>query len=151
MTKNISKSFSLIEVLVFISILSILFVAAASTTIFALRNMKINEHKILATYYGEELLGWLRGEKENDWNSFLLQSDTFPLYKVYCFKETPISDWGSNNSCLADDWLSAIYKRELYLSKNDDSSQVNVRIVVSWTELEVNYSVPLSTVFTIWE
>jgi len=147
MKKNKTQSFSLIEVLVFISILSIFFVAAASVTVVSLRNMKINEHKILATHYAEELLGWLRNEKETDWNTFVQNSNN-----TYCFHETPISDWGGLGSCDVDDKLAIIFKRELVLSHVGGSpTQINVKITVSWSDTGIDYSVPLSTVLTVWE
>ncbi|MDO8498060.1 MAG: type II secretion system protein, partial [bacterium] len=66
-----SKSaFSLIEVLVFTSILSIFFVAAATVTTVSLRNLKISERKIIATRYMEDVASWLRAQKESDWNTF---------------------------------------------------------------------------------
>lgn len=147
MKKNKIQSFSLIEVLVFVSILSIFFVAAASVTVVSLRNMKINEHKILATHYAEELLGWLRNEKETDWNAFVPNSN-----KTYCFYVTPISDWGGLGSCAEDDKLAVIFKRELVLSHVGGSpTQINVKITVSWSDTGTTYSVPLSTVLTVWE
>ena len=65
------KSFTLIEVLIFVTILSLFFVVASAVTITSLQNLKVQEHKILATRYAEELLEWLRGEKEVDWNKFI--------------------------------------------------------------------------------
>jgi len=151
MTKNLRSSFSLLEVLIFVSILSVFFVSAATITVVSLRNMKINEHKILATYYAQELMGWLRDEKDADWNAFVTKSATTPSYKTYCFKTTPISNWPVEGACGTDDWLSSIFKRELYLSANADDSQIYVRINLSWSELGIAYNVPLSTVFSIWE
>jgi prepilin-type N-terminal cleavage/methylation domain len=59
------KSFTLIEVLIFVTILSLFFVAAAAVTIVSLRNLKVQEHKILATRYAEELLELAKREKRS--------------------------------------------------------------------------------------
>ncbi|MFN4212440.1 MAG: hypothetical protein ACK4FL_00525 [Microgenomates group bacterium] len=148
MNKKKSQSFSLIEVLVFTSILSLFFVVAAAVATASLRNMKINEHKILATRYAEELLEWLRGEKETDWNTFISRSNN----TTYCFSISPITSWPSQGSCSGYNGLNpAIYKRELTLTTVGGGIQVNVSIVVSWQELGNTYSVPINTVFTVWE
>lgn len=141
------KSFSLIEVLIFTAILALFFVAAISITVVSLRNMKYNEHKILATHYAEELLNWLREEKEADWSNF---SDK--AIGSYCFN-SDIVNWPSLGDCGTNDYsLGSFYKRSVHLSKEGNPvSRFTVAITVSWRELGNTYSVPLNTVFTIWE
>ncbi len=146
-----NNGFSLVEVLVFVTILSIFFVVAATITTASLRNMKINEHKILATRYGEELLEWLRGEKEADWNNFVNRSSINGT--TYCFPNSPINNWPTTTgNCSSFNGLNpSIYKRELTLSTATGGNQVNIFINVSWQEGSDTYSVPINTVFTIWE
>lgn len=139
-----TKGFSLIEVLIFVSILSIFFVIASSVTVVSVRNMKISEHRILATHYGEQLIEWLRDEKESDWEAFFDKSGN-----SYCFNETQIDDWPTNPGACTTNGLLNIFSRDVILST--DVSQVNVKITVSWQELGNNYQVPLTTVFTRWE
>jgi len=144
MSKN-KKSFTLIEVLIFVSILSLFFVAAASVTIVSLRNLKVQEHKILATRYAEELLEWLRGEKEADWNDFVNHSS--PLGSTYCFN---LLNW-SSGEC-TNYGLNNFYKRWATLtSQGSPPPQVYISIIVEWRELGQIYQVPLNTVFTVWE
>ncbi len=141
------NAFSLIEVLIFVSILSIFFVITASVTVVSLRNMKINEHRILATHYTEELVEWLRDQKETDWTTFSTR-----VADDYCFNESPIDDdWVATGACTSYE-LSGIFNRDLIFSSvGDPATQVNVEIIVSWQELGNNYQVPLTTVFTRWE
>jgi len=139
------KSFTLIEVLIFVSILSLFFVAATAVTITSLRNLKVQEHKTLATRYAQELLEWLRGEKEADWNQFATRTGT------YCFNSSPITSWGSSGAC-SGYGLYNLYKREVILTpQGSPPYQVNLSITVFWQELDQSYQVPLQTVFTIWE
>jgi len=139
------NSFTLVEVLIFVTILSLFFVSAISITIVSLRNLKIQEHKILATRYAEELLEWLRGEKEADWNRFATRTGT------YCFNSLPINSWGNFGNCSSYS-LNNLYKRELILSSyGTPPYQINVAITVSWQELGQTYQVPINTVFTVWE
>jgi len=139
------KSFSLIEILVFVTILSLFFVAAASVTISSLRNLKTQENKILAIRYAQELLEWLRGEKESDWNLFTNKTGT------YCFNSSPINRWGSFGNCSTYS-LNNLYKREVSInSYGNPPYQVNISINVSWQEFGQIYQIPLNSVFTVWE
>lgn len=149
---NLNSAFSLIEVLIFISILSVFFVAAISVAVTSLRNMQINEHKIVATRYSQELLDWLRAEREEDWDTFHDRS-----IGTYCFNDSDIS-WGDEpvepEDC--EDIYSLgtgiKYKREAELSNIVDSTtQVKIKITTEWQELGNTYSVPINTVVAIWE
>jgi type II secretory pathway pseudopilin PulG len=146
--KKNNKAFSLIEVLIFVSILSIFFVAVATVTVASLRNMKINEHKILATYYAEQLLEWVRDQKEADWMAFLSKSAE-GSGKKYCFNSTTLS-WPSEGQCTTYGLLS-FFKRDLKLVTTSSGSQINATVTISWQEVGNNYQVPLATVFTVWE
>lgn len=168
------KGFSLIEVLIFVSVIAVFFVVAAAVSISSLRNVSFNEHKILATHYSEELLAWLMSQKEIDWNQFVQQTnsasvnncavvtDCTPL--TYCFNTTPIvingfSSWQSGQ-CSSLGLNPAIYKRELSLSIKGcqpsvtlmcQVSQVNVSINTRWNDVGIGATVPIDTVFSIWE
>lgn len=141
-----TKAFSLIEVLIFVSILSLFFITAATITTASLRNMKINEHKIIGVRFGEELLEWIRGEKERDWEAFLNLAG--PGNKTYCFN-TALLSIPLEGACSGYD-LNGIYKREAVLSAQS-SSQVNVSITVEWKELGSTYRTSLTSSFTSWE
>ncbi len=144
--------FSLIEVLVFVTILALFFVTASAVVTVSLRNMKINEHKILATRYGEEALEWLRGEKEEDWSTFVSDSRFSSNPVTYCFNDL---SWSSPTPCNTDALTPAIFKREGILERLDCGDgfycKVIVTITVHWRELGTSYQVPLNTIFTIWE
>ena len=148
---NLNSGFSLIEVLIFISILSIFFVAAISVSVTSLRNMKINEHKIIATRYSQELLDWIRAEREENWDAFHNKS-----IGTYCFNELVLSSWPDNmESCLESGSEYSLgsgiqYKRETNLSQISDT-QVKINIITEWQELGNTYSVPINTVVAIWE
>jgi len=153
------KSFTLIEVLIFISILSIFFIFAASITITSLLNLKIQEQKILATRYAEELLEWLRGEKEENWggdvyqlgnqvDSFTEKVTQFGINQPVCFNNL---NWNKNFSCEYS--LPPFFKRTAYFTWNSGNYlyQVNISILVEWQELGKTYKVPINSIFTIWE
>lgn len=138
-------SFSLVEVLVFVTIVSIMFVMAAAATLTAFRNMKYNEHKIIATHFARQLEDWLRADKETDWNVFITHSGP------YCFNSVSIS-WGAAGSCAGshNGLAPAIYDRQVTLTITNPQ-QVNVSIVVSWVDLGRTYSITQNTQFNVLE
>ncbi len=153
-TPNSVGGFSLIEVLVFVGILSMFFVVAASVTVTSLRNMKISEHKLIATHYARELEDWLRNEKENDFATFAgnYASETG---KTWCFAISPIAAWDLvDGSCGSTELISGLFKREVILRSYSSAgvvTSVSVDMTVSWLETGISYSVPVSTLFTIYE
>ncbi len=143
--KKNSLGFSLVEVLVFITILGLFFVAAISVTTFSLKNMKINEHKILAAHYAEEGIEWVRNEKENDWETFISKAGTHCL--------TDLTNWGASNDCGSSYAVGTppFFRRVATL--NNLGPQVEVEVAVYWIEgnLPQPMSVKIKTVVNLWE
>jgi len=145
MNKN---GFSLVEVLVFVSILSIFFVFASAVTVSSLRDMKFNEHKIMATHYSEELVEWLRAEKEDDWNVFISHLGT------YCFNSL---NWSTSGGCTSLGLTPAIYKRQALLEPvNTDcptsfNCQMDITIHTYWDDLGKSNDSSIKTAFFVWE
>lgn len=143
------KGFSLIEVLVFITILSLFFVAAMAVTTYSLRTMKINQYKILASHFAEEGLEWLRGQKEDDWTTFTALDSSLGS-ATYCISTLNFSSPGE---CGENYTLGApqIFKREVVLENIPDASnpdQVNATVTVFW---EGGTDVEVKTVFKLLE
>lgn len=136
------KGFSLIEVLVFVTVLGIFFVAAISITTFNLRNMKIQEHRIIATRYAEEAIEWLKQEKEDGWIEFIARGSLGGT--TYCLNNSSLS-WGSPGSC-AGYGLGTIYKRELLIKDSGETI-----MTVSWQDMGAVLSVKIPTVFKLLE
>lgn len=165
-----TKGFSLIEVLVFVTIFSLFFITAAAVVTVSLKNMQVNEHKILGTHYANELLEWLRSKKEIDWDHFS-STMTTAAGSNYCFNSaleinasfpTPTMGWTTavpypTPPCGSSVGLNpAIYQREVTLVRDPTECgasicKVKVQINVKWQESGNNYNVPINTVFSIWE
>ena len=142
--------FSLLEVLIFVSIIGLFFIAAASIATISLRAIQSNKNKILATRYAEELAEWIRGEKEADWQEFTT-GITNKVNKTYCFYTSPIQIWPSQGACngTSEQKIRGIFEREISLSLSGE--RVNVNIVVEWLEGNQTLSVPIKTVFEKFE
>lgn len=146
----------MLEVLIFLTIFSLFFVAAASVVSVILNNLKIQEHKIMAVRYSEELLEWLRGEKEESWSNFVNYAGESTNEKTYCFPQSPIGNWPLQplidpNECTYDGLFPPIYRRTATLITNPEKSQVTLKINVSWKEANKEFNIPIESVFTLWE
>jgi len=143
------EGFSLIEVLVFTVVLSLFFVAAITVVIFNLKNMKIEEHKILSTRYAEEGVEWLKQEKEADWSIFITQGSSGG--KTYCLNSL---DWNTAVNCgeIYDLGTPRFFKRELLITNSGSPvNQVNTTITVTWKEGVNSFNVAIKTVFKLLE
>ena len=144
--KKQQSGFSLIEILIFVTILNLFFIIALAVTVFTLRNMQANEHKIIAVHYLDQLKEWMTYEKEKDWDSFYQKSGT------YCFNSTTLS-WSGVGSCPYTcpnvSCLDTAYNRQATLVQNGETVQVEMRI--QWMEIDKTMVVNSSSVFSLWE
>ncbi len=153
---TLNKGFSLLELLIFVMILNIVFVAAISLVVNSMYRMRINVHKARAVFYAEELKEWLNGEREADWAG--LQSRAG---RTYCVNDqlnlhATFDDFTTGNCPFTGIGTNSprIYRRRLILSP-PSLSQISARIEVSWYEASPNgtdqqYDEILETVYTTW-
>lgn len=161
-------AFSLIEVLVFVTVFSLFFVIASTVVTTTLRITKENQNKIRATHYAEELREWLLSEKEINWGgtvyngsapeSFTEQTTALnnPSAKVsMCFNTSPIETWpgrGAGTCYLnMDDQFRRIATFSASVVDGEYVKQISAEIEVEWKEGAVMKKVPIKTAFSIWE
>lgn len=143
---SIKNSFSLIEVLIFVTILSLFLIVAAAIITASMRQNTLKIHMLKATHYNEQLLDWIRNEKEINWSDFVAHAQN----NTYCFNSDSFT-WISNcNSTLGD-----VYKRYAVFATtvSDDGvpTQVAVAIHTDWQEAGNTYTNKLDSLFTVWE
>lgn len=162
------KGFSLIEVLIFVTVFSLFFVMAAAVVTTTLRITKQNQNKIRATHYAEELREWLSSEKEINWGGSLCSgciiSNTTPFTERttqvvpktdFCFNDPLLPQWPGPgaSSCYMN--LDNQYRRIATFSATSVVggyvNQVGVSISVEWKEGSQTLIVPMQAVFSIWE
>ncbi|OGK14618.1 hypothetical protein A3C98_00125 [Candidatus Roizmanbacteria bacterium RIFCSPHIGHO2_02_FULL_37_15] len=163
------RAFSLVEVLVFTTILSIFFIGAISVVTVSIRNMKFNENKIIALHYAKQLENWLRVEKRIDWGgnqcsgnccnttcNFTERITQDGSSTLFCFNQSPISDWPSASllGCNDNYSLESRFLREVKFTSSligGFIAQVDVVITVSWLELGKVQKVTTNAVFSTLE
>ena len=157
--KTTQEGFTFIEILVFVTIVSLLFVSLTSVVTSSLQRMKIVEERLYAQRYAEELLEWLRAEKETDWQAFM-DRDVNGSGTIYCFNNAIDflnDDWDEDGPtpgpCADYNGITGtsplIYKRYVVLThRGSPPTQMSVQIVIEWQNGNKFYSVPLNTIFT---
>ncbi len=69
-----AEAFTLIEVVIFIAISSIILISIVSLSVNITRQTNTSHHKLYATRYADELAEWLRIQKEISWQDFYTKS-----------------------------------------------------------------------------
>lgn len=158
-----TSAFSLIEVLIFVVVFSLFFVTAASIVTSTLRITKENQNKIKASHYVEELREWLRSEKETNWggsiyvgsiSSFTEQVSQSSPTTSFCFNSSPIASWPSSGTFNCEFTLDSQFRRIATFSATIVSgfvNQISANISTEWKNGEEIRSIPLQSVFSIWE
>ncbi len=152
--KRLRQAFSLVEILIFISILSVFFVVAAAIVTVSLRNLSISEHKLVASHYAQELVDWVRSQSQSDWNDFV--NNYAPASgETRCFNSTSITGWGAVGTCASSGLSPAIFRRQVTITgvntACDFTCQARVNVTVSWTEAGIGFTVPVTTILSVWE
>ena len=158
---NFNKAFTLIEIMIFVSLLSMVLIVTVGYVTRLLMNMKVSEHKIYATFYVEEVSEWLISERYADWDGFQARAGTTGI--VYCLNDNLDLDDTINildtklvtatNPCLFTGITGntpLIFRRTVTLSKNAavNATQVTTRVVVSWIDNGVTYTQQVENVYT---
>lgn len=121
------RGFSLIEILIFISVFASVFIIILGIISYSTILMKNAEYRTFATYYADELVQWMRYQRDS-----LGYTELESRSGTYCFNSAAISDtWPSTGSC-ASYSLDSFFMRELEFSGDDDQLAVEVR--VSWLQ-----------------
>ena len=152
-----SQGFTLLEVMIFTSILSIVLVSMAAFVTRLVYNLRINEHKVYANYYASEVQEWLSSEREDGWSDIYAKAgsgagNTYCLNTNLSFKyvlndlPTPPTACSSFDGIIG---LSSpkIFKRELKLQQTT-SSTVTATITVSWNEGSKLYQEQIQSNYT---
>lgn len=151
---TVKTAFSLVEVLIFVTIITSFFVIAVGLTSQSIQQMKSSENRLIAGYLSQEILEWLRGEKETDWSGQFLQKAPAGGPATYCFNTSPIQNWPSAGAC-SGYTLRTIFMREVVLTRQalprPDQYQVNVTITTSWQDAGRVQSSVQKTVFNALE
>lgn len=130
---QLKSGFSLIEVIIFTSILSIIFVAAASIMTYTMKQNSVQIDKLYATHHNDELNEWIRGEREVGWSEFTTYALAgYPDASIYCFSdESP--QWtaaiNSVNDCAFS--LNEKFRRYAVIKASNSSPTTRIEVTIN--------------------
>ncbi len=137
-----SRGQSLFEVIVAIGVTSAILVAIINTAILSVRNTSFARNKTLASRYSQEAVEWLRGQRDQNWDTFTTRSNS-----TWCASTL---DWDKNRTCTTEDNIQATpFKREIILT-NTSTQQIDAKVKVFWDDSQGYHEVLVSTYFTDW-
>jgi type II secretory pathway pseudopilin PulG len=161
-----AEAFTLIEVVIFIAISSIILISIVSLSVNITRQTNTSHHKLYATRYADELAEWLRIQKEISWQDFYTKSQ-MTVDRAFCVNDTialtdglgsliPFDPVSAPNDCpyagiTYPDTNPApkIFRRTVVFdAQADNTKSVKGTIRVEWREAgNAPYSVQIETLF----
>ena len=127
---------SLVELIVAVSVSALILVALLSGVIMALHSAQLAKKKTQAMGKAQEVVEWLRGEKEKSWAEFAIHNGQ------YCFNDLTFM----SGLCAETD--SDGFTREANLSFNDEEDKVIINVIVFWTDNHGEHQENLTTYLT---
>jgi type II secretory pathway pseudopilin PulG len=126
------RGFTLIEVLVFVSVFSIALVTILAGVIYSSAAFQDAKIKIIATHYNEELAEWVKYQKElNGYDSIYNKISEPTWTSDFCFNQLDIENWPSVGDCLDNYSLDNVFKRELTISRRS-VDELSIEIKTYW-------------------
>lgn len=159
---TIRRGFTLLEVMIFIVILSMVLITATSFITKLLVSIRSNENRVSAAFLADDVKEWLNGEREsNPWSTFHGKASQAGIR--YCLNtqlELAHTITSLNTptfpaaACAAyaniQTGMKPIYKRELVLYKNNNlnPTQVTAAITISWIDNGIAKSLDIQTIYS---
>lgn len=156
MTTINDKGFSLIELLIAISVVALTLVSISSGVSFAVKNSRFSQEKSVSVRYAQESLEWFRSNRDRlGWNAFysILEDDS-PGSFSYCLDSIPGDLQGFQDlqvyvapaNCQIQ---TTMYTRLLEINLTDPST-VEVTSRVTWQDNSQTNETVLTTTLKQW-
>lgn len=147
------KGSSLFELVVAVGIMGLILVALASLATLSVKNANQARNEAQAARLGQELIEWLRNERDQNWNTFISNATSS---QQRCM---PVTSWTQSfaGPCTSDNLISNSFKREVsfynLFDTNSDGSvdTVDINITVSWSDKQGVHETKNITRFTHWK
>lgn len=158
--KASQEGFSLIEIIVFVTLVGIILVSAAGYTVRLVQNMAYNQHKIMATRYLEDMKEWVDGERAADWQLFQSKAATGAgaeyCVNDYLYLTSTFHDLIQPPDCpftgVYGNVRPNIFQRKLVLIKDAEAANsVTAVMTVSWYEDTTLYSERITSEYSLWQ
>lgn len=141
-----NKGQSLFEVVVALAISALIIVTLVSLTATSIRNTTFSKNKTLAARYAGEAIEWLRGQRDRDITTFVINIQT----PIRCLSSL---NWNSSATCATDEFISQTpFKREATFSSVSEGGKnvIEANVRVYWTDSQGEHEVRSVTSFADW-
>lgn len=144
MTKD-EKGQSLFEVLLALAVAALIIIAIVALATTSIRNARFSRNQSLTTRYAQEAIEWLRGQRDEDWDTFAPRA----LTPLWCLKSLSWTDTVVGG-CGSSDFISdTIFKREISFTILD-ASKIDTEVKVYWEDAQGLHETKTVTTFTDW-
>lgn len=153
------KGQTLFEVVLAIGMMAAILIGIVSLAALAVRNSTFSKNKTLATRYAQEMVEWLRSERDNNYDIFAAKSALDPGL-TYCFDEIgatwPPMNYSGCGSGDEDKIAGTSLFREVNLTTSEslpvtgEPIQITATVKVYWTDGRVDHEVRSVTYLTDW-
>jgi type II secretory pathway pseudopilin PulG len=148
--KGYQQGQSLIEIVVAIGVIVLILVALISAVTTGLRNAEFARNKGQATKYAQQVIEWLRTQRDAGWASFYDFAGPGGSSRTYCINTLA---WPGTGPCSITNVMSGdsfnIFHREVTLSQSSPA-RVAIRVRVFWEEGQRTSEVTVDTYLTKW-
>lgn len=137
----------MVEVLVAVAIISVVFTSLISIAATSLRNSNINIRKTVGAHMADGLQEWIKGEKDDDWETFTGKTGT------WCFNNPLITNWPTQGPCTSFGSVNNFnYKRSVTITRVTEGTKViyKSKVTFNWDETNLNNTVVNETYFSQW-
>jgi len=142
---------SLFEVVLAIAVLTLILGGLVSLATVSVRNSTFSRNKTLSSKYALEASEWLRSERDNDIDSFILRvNSAFDIPKYYCLDALA---WTKQVACSSTEFIiDTPFIRNLTLTKTKKSEKIVIEanVVVSWQDSQGIHEARSFTYFSDW-
>jgi Tfp pilus assembly protein PilV len=142
---------SFFELIVAIGMIGFVLLALVSLATLSVRNASFSRNQAEAARLGQDLVEWLRVERDSDWNNFVAKTTQSPLL---CFRTANWSDT-TIGQCNTSDMIKGLFYREAafsYVDANGDTRNDTVEAIIRvyWTDGQGYHVVTNSIYYTDW-
>lgn len=145
---------SFFEVLIALSMVTLILTALVSLATVSVRNSTRSKNITLGTRYSQEGIEWLRTRRDASWTNFAAQSAPVPG-KTWCISDLNW-DFTKQGVCSASDFITGtIMKREANLTTDTvgdpSGNTILANVKTYWTDGQGYHEISTSTDFTPWK
>lgn len=151
--KSSEKGQSLFELVVAIAISALMVVAMVSLAVNSIQNSNFSKNKARAATYAQQATEWLRGQRDNNIETFITEVEKATDPNERCFNSLPATISSlSLFPCASNESIDGTpFQRYVIFSfGNDSKTVITADVTVTWTDSGGAHEAASVTSFSDW-